>query len=93
MLSIIKQFFVIKTNDPNLLPVKIPFFGDKTYKFKFKHEDKRTAWCFYFCSCFGMVPAATKDHRKYHKAIEKAEERLKRSVNARVMMGILDDHH
>jgi len=41
----------------------------------------------------GRKPSWTKDHQRYHKLEEEGEERLKSFVNARHIMGVLDEHH
>jgi glutamate mutase epsilon subunit len=40
-----------------------------------------------------MTPACSREHKKFHRAVERGEERLHEYVNARSIMGILDEHH
>jgi len=91
MLSILKKFFWVKTTDPNWLPAKEPW-GENVYKLKFKKESQLHL-CLYFFSCFGMTPNCNKAHKRTTKIIEQGEEKLREFVNARSIMGILNDHH
>ena len=95
MLSILKKFFYIKTSDPNWLPLKADpiFFGSNgIYEFKLPKESKCTVLLYYF-SFFGLIPTCSKNLRRTEKLLKQGEERLRETVNARSIMGILNDHH
>jgi hypothetical protein len=94
MMSILKKFFLIKTNDPNWLEHKADWdnFGPNTYWFKLPKESKCTL-LLYYVSCCGKIPSFTKNHRRFERLIKQGEERLREEVNARKILGILNDHH
>tara|TARA_B110000285_G_C15045581_1_gene574139 strand:+ start:891 stop:1319 length:429 start_codon:yes stop_codon:yes gene_type:complete len=91
MFSILKKFFMIKSNDPYALPHKY-HIGKNVYLYKLRADQKKTG-CLYFFSCFGMTPFCTKEHRKFARLLEHGEEKLHQYVNARSMMSILNEHH
>lgn len=47
----------------------------------------------YFFSCFGNVPACSKNQRRYLKLLDEGEERIKNFINAEHFTSILYKHH
>ena len=88
LISILKKFFFLKTKDLKLLDADAN--KDGAFKFKFKSEHKPN-WCMYFCNC--LFPACSKGTKKYNRIIKQGEEKLYEYVNARSIMGILNEHH
>lgn len=78
MISIVKKYFIIKTKDTTF--AKEPYYTPKGeagpgYKFKLDRGIKMTL-CNYFFSCFGKVPACSKNQRRYIKLLNEGEERI-----------------
>jgi len=66
MLSILKKFLLIKTNDTSIIDpsAKLPALGDDIYRFKYRKQHKLSGILYYF-SCCGMTPACTRSQRKF----------------------------
>ena len=93
MSSILKKFFMIRSKNSDFLEHALEYADEPNiYLFKMKMSTK-SIFCINFFSCFGCTPACSKNHRRYQKLEKEGEERLHKYVNARSIMGILDEHH
>lgn len=95
MHSILKKFFLIRTQDRNFLKHhhKNTLNNEKDiYMFKFSKKAKSILYL-NFLNCFGCMPICSKTHKRFKKIESEGEERLKKYINARYIIGILQSHH